>query len=57
MSGSAVVPRGGGRLLVGPGGPLRGRIRVPGDKSISHRVLMLAALADGESAIGGLRRR
>ncbi len=27
---------------------------MPGDKSISHRVLMLAALADGESAIGGL---
>ncbi len=39
---------------VEPGGPLRGRIRVPGDKSISHRVLMLAALADGTSTIRGL---
>jgi 3-phosphoshikimate 1-carboxyvinyltransferase len=30
---------------------VRGEIRVPGDKSISHRALMLAALADGESRI------
>ncbi len=36
------------------GGPLRGRLRVPGDKSISHRVLLLAALADGTSTIRGL---
>ncbi|MDO6412818.1 3-phosphoshikimate 1-carboxyvinyltransferase [Sphingomonas sp. BIUV-7] len=35
-------------------GPLRGRIRVPGDKSISHRSLMLSALAIGESRIEGL---
>lgn len=35
-------------------GPLRGRIRVPGDKSISHRALMLSALAVGESRISGL---
>ncbi len=35
-------------------GPLRGRVRVPGDKSISHRALMLAALAVGESRIEGL---
>jgi 3-phosphoshikimate 1-carboxyvinyltransferase len=34
--------------------PLRGRIRVPGDKSISHRALLLAALADGTSIIRGL---
>jgi 3-phosphoshikimate 1-carboxyvinyltransferase len=33
---------------------LRGRIRVPGDKSISHRALMLGALAEGVSRIGGL---
>ena len=37
-----------------PAGPLRGRIRVPGDKSISHRALMLSALAVGESRISGL---
>ena len=36
------------------GGPLKGRIRVPGDKSISHRALMLSALAVGESRISGL---
>ena len=35
-------------------GPLRGRVRVPGDKSISHRALILSALAVGESRIGGL---
>ncbi|WP_288415709.1 3-phosphoshikimate 1-carboxyvinyltransferase [uncultured Novosphingobium sp.] len=35
-------------------GPLRGRIRVPGDKSISHRAIMLSSLAVGESRISGL---
>jgi 3-phosphoshikimate 1-carboxyvinyltransferase len=35
-------------------GPLRGTVRVPGDKSISHRSLMLSALAVGESRISGL---
>ncbi|OLP19990.1 3-phosphoshikimate 1-carboxyvinyltransferase [Leptolyngbya sp. 'hensonii'] len=33
---------------------LRGRIQVPGDKSISHRALMLGALATGETQIQGL---
>ncbi|MBW4615599.1 MAG: 3-phosphoshikimate 1-carboxyvinyltransferase [Desmonostoc vinosum HA7617-LM4] len=33
---------------------LQGRIRVPGDKSISHRALMLGALAQGETQIQGL---
>ncbi|MCU0550461.1 MAG: 3-phosphoshikimate 1-carboxyvinyltransferase [Leptolyngbya sp. Prado105] len=33
---------------------LQGRIRVPGDKSISHRALMLGALAQGETVIHGL---
>ncbi|HET6812189.1 MAG TPA: 3-phosphoshikimate 1-carboxyvinyltransferase [Acidimicrobiales bacterium] len=35
-------------------GPLRGRLRVPGDKSISHRALMLAAVAEGVSRVRGL---
>jgi len=35
-------------------GALRGRVAVPGDKSISHRALMLSALAVGESRIEGL---
>ena len=43
-----------GSLVVAPGGPLVGCISVPGDKSISHRVLMLAALADGASTVRGL---
>jgi 3-phosphoshikimate 1-carboxyvinyltransferase len=37
-----------------PRGPLRGAVRVPGDKSISHRALMLGALAVGETRIEGL---
>lgn len=37
-----------------PAGPLKGRIRVPGDKSISHRAIMLSSLAVGESRISGL---
>ncbi|MGN3973022.1 3-phosphoshikimate 1-carboxyvinyltransferase [Tsuneonella sp. SYSU-LHT278] len=35
-------------------GPLRGRMRVPGDKSISHRSVMLGALAIGETRVTGL---
>jgi len=35
-------------------GPLRGRVRVPGDKSISHRALILGALTVGETRITGL---
>ena len=37
-----------------PAGPLRGSIRVPGDKSISHRSIMLGALAVGETRVSGL---
>lgn len=36
------------------GGALRGIVRVPGDKSISHRALILGALAVGETQISGL---
>jgi 3-phosphoshikimate 1-carboxyvinyltransferase len=42
------------RLRAHPSGGLRGRARVPGDKSISHRALLLGALAVGESWIEGL---
>jgi len=35
-------------------GPLTGTVHVPGDKSISHRALMLGALAIGETVIHGL---
>jgi len=34
--------------------PLRGTVRVPGDKSVSHRALMFGALAVGETNISGL---
>ena len=35
-------------------GPLKGRLRAPGDKSISHRALILGALSVGRTAITGL---
>jgi len=35
-------------------GPLNGRVRVPGDKSISHRALLFGALATGATRIRGL---
>ena len=41
-------------LTARPGGPLLGRVRAPGDKSISHRSLILGALASGETEIEGL---
>ena len=37
-----------------PAGPLRGSITVPGDKSISHRSLILGAMAVGETRVSGL---
>lgn len=41
-------------LEVSGGQPLCGRVRVPGDKSISHRALILAARAGGVSVLRGL---
>ncbi|MDZ7266582.1 MAG: 3-phosphoshikimate 1-carboxyvinyltransferase [candidate division KSB1 bacterium] len=41
-------------LTLNPVQSLTGRLSVPGDKSISHRALMLAAVAQGESRIAGL---
>jgi 3-phosphoshikimate 1-carboxyvinyltransferase len=41
-------------LIARRGGPLKGRVRVPGDKSISHRALILGALAVDETRITGL---
>jgi len=44
----------GGTLIAGPAkGPLKGDIVVPGDKSMSHRSVMLASLADGTTEIHG----
>ena len=36
------------------GGSLKGAVRVPGDKSISHRALLFGAIADGVTTIEGL---
>ncbi len=41
-------------LQASASGPLTGKARVPGDKSISHRALILGALAVGETRIAGL---
>jgi 3-phosphoshikimate 1-carboxyvinyltransferase len=41
------------QLTVQPGGALRGQARVPGDKSISHRALLLGALAEGDGRVEG----
>lgn len=41
------------RLTVHPSKPLRGRVCVPGNKSISHRALLLGALAEGDSQVSG----
>lgn len=41
------------KLVIHASRPLRGSARVPGDKSISHRALMLGALADGVSRVEG----
>ncbi|MFN9692246.1 MAG: 3-phosphoshikimate 1-carboxyvinyltransferase [Synechococcaceae cyanobacterium] len=41
-------------LRLHPSQGLRGRVRVPGDKSISHRALLFGAIAQGETRIEGL---
>lgn len=43
-----------GSLAVGPAARLRGRLRLPGDKSIAHRALILGALAEGGQSARGL---
>lgn len=40
-------------FLVQPGGQLQGSLRVPGDKSISHRSIMLGSLAEGVTEVSG----
>jgi 3-phosphoshikimate 1-carboxyvinyltransferase len=43
-------------MKVEPAGALIGHIAVPGDKSISHRALLIGALADGETRVHGFGR-
>jgi len=42
------------RVTVNPGGTVGGEVRVPGDKSIAHRWLILGATAEGRSELRGL---
>lgn len=42
------------KIVTTPGNPLRGRLTLPGDKSISHRAALFSALAEGESRIENL---
>ncbi|HET6632178.1 MAG TPA: 3-phosphoshikimate 1-carboxyvinyltransferase [Rhodanobacteraceae bacterium] len=49
----ATANDGSGDWICSAAGPWRGELTVPGDKSVSHRALMLAALADGTSSIVG----
>ena len=42
------------KLTANPGSPLGGEAAIPGDKSCSHRALIFAAMAEGESRIEGL---
>lgn len=42
------------KLTATPGGPLTGEAAIPGDKSCSHRALILGAMAEGETRITGL---
>ena len=44
-------------VTIAPARRVRGRLRVPGDKSISHRYALLAALADGRSTLPTFRAR
>jgi 3-phosphoshikimate 1-carboxyvinyltransferase len=43
-------------VKVEPAASLRGHIAVPGDKSISHRAVLLGAIADGETSVRGFGR-
>ena len=41
------------KFLVEPGGSMTGSLRVPGDKSISHRTVMFGALTEGTTTATG----
>ena len=53
MQDTETAQTGAGAFRVTPGGRLQGAVRVPGDKSISHRSIMLGALAEGVTEIQG----
>ena len=41
------------QFICRPGGKVNGSIRVPGDKSISHRAIILSSIAEGTSHVSG----
>ncbi len=43
-------------MKIEPAAAIQGHIRVPGDKSISHRAVLLGAISDGESRVSGFGR-
>lgn len=53
-TGMGTMTRSDVRVVAPPDGPFATGVRVPGDKSLSHRALILAAMAEGESRISGL---
>lgn len=48
-----MVTNGVGRMRIDPVGPLKGELTLPGDKSITHRAIILGSLADGVTEITG----
>jgi 3-phosphoshikimate 1-carboxyvinyltransferase len=48
-----VTQASGSRFRVQPGGSVAGTLSIPGDKSISHRALMLGSIAQGQTDISG----
>lgn len=54
MTTSAVRPAPDAVFTARPAGPLRGVVRAPGDKSMSHRAMILGAMATGETRVEGL---
>jgi 3-phosphoshikimate 1-carboxyvinyltransferase len=51
---AALSARASAKLVAQPVACLKGRVRAPGDKSVSHRALMFGALALGETTVQGL---
>jgi 3-phosphoshikimate 1-carboxyvinyltransferase len=49
----AIMTHGDTKYRLSPGGSVRGTLRVPGDKSISHRSIMLGSLAEGVTEVDG----
>ena len=43
-------------MRVEPAAAVQGHIRVPGDKSLSHRAVLLGAISDGETRVAGFGR-